>query len=227
MLGLVNWGEGRKVTAARERLLGMWVLRVCVPAGGRGERRRVKQAARLLSRQGVRRLLPLKEFGYWDILRAEHLRPVDPLPLYRTMADQLVLELLSRRKVPPGSAQVALCGEDADGDLTRAAWLLCPRVRTLTVQVDRGGERLAQELYRQFGAAVTVGGRADAAVRFGGVPQEGELVLCGTPDLLGLEPEVPGLTVPPELEPACVLTALWQSGCLGREELRVRSNKSP
>ena len=222
MLGLVRWSAERKVSLERTRVLGLLVLCVRVPSGGRWEKCRVGRAARLLERQGVRRVLVPRNFVQWDVLAGRGLTGVDVLPLYRTMADRLTLAVLARRGVESRRACVELRGDYVDADMAQAARLLCPRVRSLNIRVDWGGERLARELYWEFGAAPRPEGEADVAVRFDGVGQEGELVLCGSaPELLGLEPKVPGLELPGELEPLPLLTALWQAGRLNLEQMQV------
>lgn len=221
MLGLLRWTGERGVTTERAQLLGLPVLQARLGAGGRWEEQRVRRAARLLARQGVRRVLVPLEFDHWQMLERRGLAGMDPLPLYRTMADQLVLAELERRGVPEQRACVALRGEYADADLTRTARLLCPKVRALIIQADRGGERLARELYLEFGAVVPPCVEADAAVRFGGERQPGELVLCGKPELCGLELSVPELELPEGLEALPLLTALWQTGRLKPQCFRV------
>ena len=222
MLGLLSYDEGRTVELERTQLLGMPVLQVHASSGGRWAKYRLGRAARLLTRRGVRRVLVPRSFGCWALLERRGLAGVNPLPLYRAMADRLVLAMLERIGVDPQCACVALRGESVDADLVRTAHMLCPRVRSVTVEAARGGERLMQELYWEFGA-VAASQTADAAVRFGGAAQEGELVLCGrVPNLLGLGLEVPELELPGEMQPLPLLTALWQAGRLGLEEIHVR-----
>jgi len=216
MLGVLCPGPGR-IKAEQVNILGLPVLWVSVPAGGYWEKRKLVRAERLLIRGGVRRLLPLLDDPGWDVSVPE----VDPLPLYRAMADRLVLELLNGRGVEPCRSTVVLVGEQVDGDLARTAHQLCPSVRMLHLGAGRGGERLARELYREFGAAVSFGGRADVRVRFSGPAQPGELVLCGRPELLGMCVEAPELCLPERLQPMPLLTALWQSGRLDLKEMSV------
>lgn len=225
MLGVLCWSEERGVRLERAQLLGLPVLRASLAPDGRWEKHRLGRAARRLERQGVRRVLVPRGFDQWEILERHGLTGVDPLFLYRTMADQLVLAELDRRGVGTYKACVALRGECVDGDLVRAAYLLCPRVRTLLIQVEWGGEKLTRDLYREFGAGEPSCTQADVAVRFSGKGQGGELVLCGKPELQGMELEVPGLTVPEETEPLPMLTALWQAGVLNIQQLRVSANK--
>lgn len=222
MLGVLRWGPDRRVALERGQVLGLPVLQARLDPGGRWGGRRLDRAARLLVRQGVRRVLPLRGFDNWKVLERRGILPIEPLPLYRAMAEDLALAVLHQTGKAPEQAGIALRGERVDGDLARAARVLCPRVRTLIIQVPRGGEQLARELYWEFGAAVSPEGEADAAVRFSGQRQEGELVLCGpAPELLGLKVNAHGLALPDELEPLPVLTALWQAGRLEREQLYI------
>lgn len=223
MLGLLCWSEEREVKTERVQLLGLPVLRVCLSSGGRWRNHRLSRAGRLLARQGVRRVLVPPEFDGWQELSRWGLRGVDPTPLYRDIADRLVLAELTRRGVENQRACVVLRGEYVDGELERTARLLCPKVRTLIIQTQWGGERLARELYRTFGAALQPEGQADVVVCFSGPGRPGELVLCGQTELLGLKLEAEDLTLPGGLEPMPLLTALWQAGRLSREVLRVNA----
>ena len=224
MLGVICWENGGRVRLEQGRLRSLPVLNAHVPRGGRWERHRVDNAARLLYRQGVRRVVPLREFDWWDILNRRGLWPVDALPLYRAMGAQLVLAALAGRGEDLRDAAVVLRGDHVDAELAAAARKLCPMVRRLAVDTKRGAQQLSRELYWQYGAAVESGqaGRDWLSVRFNGENLGENLVLCGGPCLMGLEVYAPGLTVPEELEPAAVLTALWQAGLLGTEELCVR-----
>ena len=214
MLGVLCPGQGR-IKMERRDILGLPVLWVYVPLGGYWEKYRLARAERLLLRQGVRRLLPLRDAPGWKLSLPE----ADPLPLYRAIADRIVLAVLKRGGKEPCCATVALAGKQVDADLARTAQLLCPCVRTLLLEVGYGGERLARELYWEFGAVAVTSGQADVHVRFSGAPKIGELVLCGRPELLGLELELPGICLPEQLEPAPVLSALWQAGRIHATDL--------
>lgn len=226
-MGLLCWNEERGVRLERAQLLDMPMLRVTLAPGGRWESRRLRRVARLLARQGVHRVLVPPEFDGWQELGRWGLRGVDAVPLYRAMADQLVLAELARAGVENERACVALRGDCVDADLARTARQLCPKVRTLIIQTQWGGERLARELYQTFGAAPQSEGRPDAVVRFSGKGKAKELVLCGQPELLGLKLEAEGLILPECLESMPLLTTLWQAGRLSLEELRVNTMNSP
>lgn len=144
MLGLLRWGQDRRVKLERGQVLGLPVMEARLDPGGPRGGRRLDRAARLLARQGVRRVLPLRNFEGGQELERRGLFPVEPLPLYRAMAGELALAALDQAGKAPGRAGIALRGERVDADLVRAARLLCPRVRTLVIQVPRGGEQLAR-----------------------------------------------------------------------------------
>lgn len=227
LLGMMCWETGGRVRVERGRVLSLPVLQVQLPRGGRWEGRRVDKAARLLSRQGVRRVLPLRQFDRWDILNSRGLWAVDALPLYRAMAAEIVLAALAQRGEDPHRATVILCGDHVDGELAAAARRLCPQVRQLVVDTRHGAQRLSRELYWQYGAAVEPGkgGQGGLSVRFSGAVGQEDLVLCARPRLMGLGVCAPGLAVPEQLEPAPVLSALWQAGLLPLEQVQILENK--
>lgn len=209
--------NGGRIRLEPVRLEGLPLLRVSVPLGQKMRRpeRRVARAGRLLRERGVRRVLAPAGFAGWAYLAEAGLRPVDPLPLYRALAARLVLALLACRGIPPAGAVVLLRGQRVDCALARAAYALCPRVRTLALSVPEGGARLCRLLREEYGAAVaeTLGGaRADAVVDFapGQPPLSGALTLYGAaPDLAGMTLDLPGLRAS-GLETPPLLRALWE-----------------
>lgn len=225
MLGLLWWDESIRGVSAPERIMiaGLSVLRVRMAPGARWEGRRAERAGRLLRKRGVRRILPLREFAWGDRLSACGLAPVDPLPLYQTMAPELVMALLARRGVSPRAACVLLRGQWAQGPLAQAAIALCPTVRRVRLDVSGGGDRLERELYARFGAACDPGeGVPDVCVRFDGPAEEGTLCLSpGGIDLCGLRLAAPAPDMPQALKRDCVLTALWQAGALSTDGIAV------
>lgn len=231
MPGLLWWDETVRGVSAPERaeIAGLCVLRVRLAPGGRWEGRRAERAGRLLAKRGVRYVLPLRDFAWWDRLRRTGLAPVDPLPLYQTMAPQLTLALLARRGVAPRNACVLLRGEWAQGALAAAAFALCPTVRRLVLDVSGGGERLERALYDRFGAARGgQTGEPDVRVVFDGAAEAGALCLSpGGIDLCGLRLTSDAHDLPGELERDCLLAALWQAGVLSEGEIAVSDGKNP
>ncbi len=206
--------ERGRVRLERTRVAGMQVMCAFVSRD-----RQLGRAERLLRRAGVNRLLPNREGGGW----LPGLPAVDGLPLYRAVADRLVLSALHRRAIKPEQATVVLRGEYPDGELTAAARALCPRVRQVVVDTERGSGELQGRLFRQFGVAVgPVQERLTLTVRFSGQSRGEQLVLCQMPELDGLEVEVPELVLPETLVRVSVLCALWQAGLLDLSRVQVR-----
>lgn len=226
MLGLLCWEEWRwgKVRLREMRVMDLPVLQAQLARNGRWEKR-LERAAGLLSGRGVYRVLPMRGFRDWDVPARRGVTAVDPLPLYRAMAAELVLAQLERTGLKPERAAVTLRGERLDGALVGAARQLCPKVRDLVVDVPHGGWKLAGELYREYGVAVCPRGEqgTDVEVCFGGAAGERALGLSGEDlQLRGLQVLARERVLPEELEHAPLLTALWQNGRLEMEELQVR-----
>ena len=148
---------------------------------------------------------------------------VDVLPQYRAMAERFVLAVLRRRSIPPEQATVVLRGEYPDGDLVAAARALCPRVRQVVIDTDRGSDLLQRQLLRQFGAAVVpITERSEMiSVRFNGESRGEGLVLCDRVELDGLSVDVPQLDIPETLLRSGVLCALWQAGMIELSQFQI------
>lgn len=219
MLGMLCRQERGRVQPETVRVAGMRVLCVRVKEGGRGETRRLARGAKLLRRAGVRYMLENAE-GQPSL---PGLPVVSALPLYRAVADRLVLERLGERGIVPERATVVLRGEYPDSELAAAARALCPRVRQVIVDTERGGDVLQRSLLRQFGVAVMpVQDRRDVVtVRFSGKSCAEELNLCGEVDLAGLSVDAPQVVLPETLVRASTVCALWQAGLLELSQVRV------
>lgn len=182
------------------------------------EERRVRRGAAVLARAGVRRALAPPGFGGWPLLEAQGLQQVDTLPFCRSAAAELTLALLLRRGLAPQRAAVRLRAGRVDRDVFRCAQALCPRVRTLVVEAEQGGEELRAWLREEFGAAVP--GRGAGAVTVAFRPGEGELCLFGQPDLAGLAPDVEGPGFPPGIDALPAAALLWEAGLLGAKQIK-------
>lgn len=204
-----------------EEIVGLPVLKVEVacPAGlsGRTAARRVRRGCALLVRRGTRRVLTAADFPFWPLLENCGLRNVDPLPFCRAVAGELALALLDRRGVPAGEGAVCLRAERVDRDVFRCASVLCPRVRTLVLDIPKGGASLAAWLRDEYGAASIAAGDADVTVAFS--EGEGDLRLWGAPGLDGLLPRPPEGAFPAELEPLALAALLWEEERLGRNKM--------
>lgn len=223
--------DGGRGGPRRALLYGLPVLRCHTDPEGFWGERRLKRAGRSLYSGGVVRALVPPGFDRWPLLLALGLRPMDPGPFLRAHAAPLTASLLERQGLAPDRATVALRGQRADGAMLRAALALCPRVRRLTISAPRGGERLAAWLRQEYGLPILpADAPAQAALLLqpGAEPDAADgsalcpaLTLFGpAPDLAGLRLAAPDLTQE-DREDLPLLSALWEGGRLGPEQLKI------
>ena len=183
--------------------------------------RRLRRAERELAAAGVGRVVLRGGFPYGD--RLGRLRPVDPLPFWRGIADLLALRALDARGVPYRRGTVALSAPYVCAELERTAERLCPLVRGLLIDVP-GGEDYARYLQAKFGLPVTppaAGAEATAAFGPGGGRWGHRLELYGQAELGGLTVSAEGTELPEDCREQ-VLALLWEQGEVKREQLIVR-----
>ena len=227
MLGQLVFDGGRG-GPQRALLYGLPVLRCQADPEGFGGERRLKRAGRSLCAGGAVRALVPAGFDRWPLLLKLGLRPVDPGAFLRAQAAPLAASLLERQGLAPDRATVALRGRRADGEMLRAALALCPRVRRLTISAPQGGEQLAAWLRREYGLPILpADAPAQAALLLqpGTEPEDANpcpaLTLFGPePDLAGLRLSAPDLA-PTDREDLPLLSALWEGGRLGPEQLKI------
>ena len=227
MLGQLVFDGGRG-GPRRALLYGLPVLRCQADPEGFWGERRLKRAGRSLCAGGAVRALVPAGFDRWPLLLKLGLRPVDPGAFLRAQAAPLAASLLERQGLAPDRATVALRGRRADGEMLRAALALCPRVRRLTISAPRGGEQLAAWLRREYGLPILpADAPAQAALLLqpGTEPEDANpcpaLTLFGPePDLAGLRFSAPDLA-PTDREDLPLLSALWEGGRLGPEQLKI------
>ena len=239
---MVGWLKLEEFRPARgEWTERVWVkslpllcARVYAPPGvsPRALARRTNRAARRLAEAGCRRVLLPEGFEARSALERRELIAVEPGGLCRAMAADLALALLEKKGIPPRRAAVELRGARAEGELSAAAYRLCPRVRQVTVRAQSGGEALAAGLRRMFGAAALTGGgmAGDAAVCFTeeSDPPEGALRLWGArPETGGFALRAPEDALLPGADPLALAALLWEEGRLGLEEIALRPGPEP
>lgn len=227
MLGQLVFDGGRG-GPQRALLYGLPVLRCQADPEGFWGERRLKRAGRSLCAGGAVRALVPAGFDRWPLLLKLGLRPVDPGAFLRAQAAPLAASLLERQGLAPDRATVALRGRRADGEMLRAALALCPLVRRLTISAPQGGEELAAWLRREYGLPILpADAPAQAALLLqpGTEPEDANpcpaLTLFGPePDLAGLRLSAPDLA-PTDREDLPLLSALWEGGRLGPEQLKI------
>ena len=184
-------------------------------------KRRLGKLEGALIRAGAGRVLLRPDFPYRGLLR--ELRPVDPLPFWRAIADLLALSALERAGIRPERGRVALSAPRLCPELRTAAERLCPRVRGLVIDAPGVGEDYARWLHLHFGLPVTpISAGADVTVAFG--PGGGRwgrsLELYGQAKLDGLAVTAEGTQLPEDCRDQ-VLALLWERGALSRETLMI------
>lgn len=227
MLGQLVFDGGRG-GPRRALLYGLPVLRCQADPEGFWGERRLKRAGRSLCAGGAVRALVPAGFDRWPLLLKLGLRPVDPGAFLRAQAAPLAASLLERQGLAPDRATVALRGRRADGEMLRAALALCPRVRRLTISATQGGEELAAWLRREYGLPILPAdapAQAALLLQSGTEPEDANpcpaLTLFGPePDLAGLRLSAPDLA-PTDREDLPLLSALWEGGRLGPEQLKI------
>ncbi len=230
MLGHILFVEekGRRPRIEYEQVRGMTVLGIAVPAlpaAGEGAIvRRVDKAARLLVKQGVRRVLTPQDFPRWDILRQRGLVGVDPAPLCTMLAAPLAIAALERRGIVPHRAVVALRGSRVSRPFFQAAAALAPAVRGIVITSPNGGEALSAHLRREYGVPILeegAGAEIDLTVAFSPLADEVQaaITLYGKPELQGVKVLPKAGDWPDRFEVLTLAAALWEAGALSLNDL--------
>lgn len=221
LIHIQNRGRGRP---ERGTLGPLAVLRMAVyePQGLSPKRldRRLYRAERALADAGARRAVLGPDFPYAERLRL--LRPVDPLPMRRGLADVMALGALAAEGIEPRRGRVALTAPRLCPELMTAAERLCPQVRGLTIDAP-GGEEFARWLQGRFGLPVSPpAAGADVTLAFG--PAGGRwsrtVELYEGGDLGGLALCLDDVDLPAGYEEQ-LLTLLWEQGRLDRRRIRA------
>lgn len=222
-LVLDETGTGRRGRLCEERVLGMALARMEVPAPpGLREKtlhRRLHRAANRLWEQGVNQVLVDREFPHvlWPILEESGLRRVEPEGLCQEAAPALVLALLARWGHAPARAAVCLSGSCALGPVQAAALALAPLVGRLIIDCPARGGELARWLRREYGLPLVEPGSMAADVTAAFAPERSgipaDLRLYGrVPHLAGLLLVPAEGELPPAFEALPLLAALRERG---------------
>lgn len=225
MTGRVIFSREKGRTPPRvERLCGLSVMTVTIhaPEGLRrgALERRLERAERALLGASVNRVIFPPDFPYGE--RFHRFRAVEPMELYRAVADVLALGWLELHGIEPRHARVTLAGTRLSPELEYAARRLCSAVRGICIDVPgEEGALFAALLQQACGVPVTPRGTpTDLTVEFAPTGR-GQLRLWGERAWLDdLRLEAKGVDPPVELA-ECVLTLLWENGKLPRNRLCV------
>lgn len=168
MYGYVMWGD--RPALSRQRIAGMWFAVATVPRRGWPFRRR--RVLRRLRRSGVVRCVLPPELE--EEAAQSGLLPVEVQRLRCAVLPQLLSKVEGL-----GRGTAVLRAEYASPEVWRSAALLAQRARYVALEMDGGGEALAQELRRRFGLCVGRVGETVVTVSFSGAPQRGRTIYLG------------------------------------------------
>lgn len=227
MIGRLEFSPRERGRGEVTDLYGLPILLARADPEGRFGGYRLRRAGRRLRKGGVVRTLLPAGFQNWELLESLGLRAIDPAPLLRASAPELVAEALRGRDIEPGKATVSLSGGRVDGEMFRCAAAVCLHVRRVVVAAP-GGEGLARRLREEFGIPVLPPEHpAQLELRFQPPHRErGEPCL----ELYGPEPVLDGLKLTaPELAPEDrealdVMTLLWERGKLPDGGIKIHRN---
>ena len=184
--------------------------------------RRLRRAEGTLLKAGAGRVLLPEGFPYASMLRT--LKPVDPLPFWRAIADRLALRALERAGVTPRKGRAALSAPRLCTELRQTAERLCPQVKGLVIDVPGVGQDYARWLHLRYGLPVSppsAGAEVTVAFGPGGGRWGTALELYGArPDLAGLTVSAPGADLPEDCA-VQMLALLWEQGAVEREGLVI------
>lgn len=215
MYGYVEMGS--QAALAVRQIGGIWFLAAVVPQGGGLAKLRRRRLLRRLNREKITRcVLP-------PVLAEEAAR----YGLYHIRVQDLRLAMLPQLLTLWGDLRresAALRAEYASPAVYQAAEILARRVRYLSLEVDAGGDMLAQVLRQRFGLSTGGGGSPAVTVSFGGTPPDN--AICLGEDCCRYQ-RVTYELMPPLLEPwppsEQLLAVLFEAGAIKKEQLYVKT----
>ena len=231
MYGYIEWTDTLRPPMVTDReILGLRFRCLQIPRRGiRGflRKRTMIRAAKLLRREGVARAVFPAEFSWGEVFEAQNIRPVDTVPLYRSVAVELVQRRLSARG--RGAAAVAVCAPRLTDEVRQIVTELCIRNRYVMLAVPESCNEFCRRLRREYGVPLvqtTEISKAAAAVRFSpdaeGCDETIDLYPGAVPprETLCLSDEAEAC-VPAACERYQLLAALYCAGVVHRGEIRI------
>lgn len=230
MLGHILFVEerGRRPRLEQSKVSGMAVLRVEIPhlseTGERAIGHRVDKAAKLLVKQGVRRVLTPQDFSQWEILRQRGLVGVEAATLCTMLAAPIAIAALGRKGIDPRRSTVALRGNRVSRPFFQAAGALAPQVRGVVIHSPNGGEALSAHLRREYGVPILeegAGTEIDLTIAFSPLAggREDAIKLYGKPELQGVKVLPQEGEWPDQFDALPLAAALWEAGALSLSDL--------
>lgn len=180
MFGYVEWTtetNRRRGIVLRERAI--LHLRFCSAVLLRKEktpewilRRRVAAAAKQMQKLGISQAVFPDEFPYMEIFGRHGIQAVQTLPLYRSLAADLVRAAMEEGGLSSGKAVIAVCTDRLSMEVQKTVTELCIRNRYVLLSSTGDGEPLCRHLRREYGVSLVLTedpeqlGRADVKVLF-------------------------------------------------------------
>lgn len=229
MVGWFYWVEGQRQVEVIS-LLGVPILKVgwSMPRrlGEKDWNKQIMKGVAFLKSHGCRRVLYPSGMPYGDKLLGYGIHCVDTAPLYRHLAGRIAVTHLVGQGTDLRSATVKLQGERVDRAMHRAAYGLCPRVRTMMIEATHGGLELAMRLQNQFGVALLKEGNPDITLVFSGslsMPiQPATLFFTREKIFLdGYRLGWTGIDLPPEVEESFWIALLWEGKKIFSHEIEI------
>lgn len=211
MLGWIRWSEEHKIRFEQELILGLPLLVLYLPKRERGQERRVRKGAHLLTGHRVTRVLTPPQFAWWPILTQMGLRTVETQSLRCRLAPTWVRAVMTAAGIRAEQAVLRLSGSRETPDMALAAHRLCPLVRNIVIDVPNG-EHLAAQLRREYGLPILPvrSTRVDLTLYFDSGP-----VLEGAAFVLD------GENLPTDCETLPLLSVLWECGRVKTEDIKI------
>ena len=240
MIGYLAYGKEERRGALGERsILGVRFLQAVVPGRNRlAGRFWARRLASQLRRRGVTEAVYPRDCPYEEAFVRQGILPVNPLPLYRSMAPQVVRWEMGRQGISPAAATAAVVARGVGEDVRRILTELALQVRYVMLHASGGGD-LCRSLQREYGVSVIRTptrrqlAEAEILVLLCPPPEglerkarvllqlyDGERVLRGNAFRFGLPQGLEG-----EVEENCekeqLLTVLHRAGALKNEQIPV------
>ena len=239
MIGYLVYTAQRRYQPPEDRVIGgMRFLQAAVwKNGGLRGRLAAARSARELSRRRIRQAVFPKDFPYGEIFAKRGILPIDTLPLYQTMAPQMLRYCLGRRELQPHQVTAAIVAERLDGELEKLITEIALQVRYVVLSVP-GSDKLCAGLRREYGVSILQTSdrhrmeEAQALLLFAPAPRlrlenpvvlrlyDGQRVLRGNGLTLGL-PGKWAAEMEPECEQEQLLAALYRAGIVQKYQIPI------
>lgn len=247
MFAYVQWAtraDQKRGVVLRERAI--LHLRFCSAALLRAEktpdwvlRRRAAAAAKQLRKLGASQAVFPDPFPYTELFDQYGVHPVRTLPLYRTLAADLVQSAMEKKDLSSGRAVIAVCTDRLSAEVQRAVKELCIRNRYVLLSAEGEGELLCRHLRREYGVSLVLTedldqlSHADIKVLFAqrtGLSGDGVVLNLYEEHAVECWPLTLSADLEEQVPPGCsrpqLFAALCQAGALRNGQVEIGGNHS-